>query len=247
MLNIIKKNWGRFSDACGGGWIYWNASSQYMELLRLYRNVFKTHMHRDDRVLDLGAGKLVFRALLKQHSSHYESLDFTKTHPELDYIGTTSNTHRPDASYDVVFCNQVLEHVPDPASSFQEIHRILRPGGTVILSVPFLMYLHNEPYDFFRYTRYALEKFAKDAGFEILELREIGGIFAFAGRVLAMLFVGSTWHVPLLNRMVALLNVVIQRVLFWLDQWIPSRKIFPSDYVMVLRRRTDPMRDSKNP
>lgn len=216
--------------------MYWNASAQYQELMRCYRNALASYAGKQHRVLDLGAGKLVFRSFLRHYTAHYESLDFAKTHPDVDYIGTASRTGRPDASYDLIFCNQVLEHVPDPLDSFHEMYRILRPGGVVILSVPFLMYLHNEPHDFFRYTRYALAKFAKDADFEILELREIGGIFAFMGRIIAMLLIGVTWGIPFINRFVAIVNVGIQMALSVLDRLVPTRKIFPSDYVMVLRR-----------
>ena len=59
-----------------------------------------------------------------------------------------------DDRFDIVFCTQVIEHVPDPAALVAETHRVLRPGGWLVLTGPFWWPHHEEPHDFHRFTRY---------------------------------------------------------------------------------------------
>jgi hypothetical protein len=61
-----------------------------------------------------------------------------------------------DESYDVVFCSGVLEHVDDVWAARRELWRILRPGGTLLLGVPFRQAIHRAPYDFWRFTEHGL-------------------------------------------------------------------------------------------
>ncbi len=78
------------------------------------------------------------------------------------------------SSADCILSTSVLEHISEPELLFSEMSRILKNGGHLILSVPFLYHIHEEPDDFFRYTKFGLEKLSKDAGFEIVFLRHYG-------------------------------------------------------------------------
>ena len=64
----------------------------------------------------------------------------------------------PDNSYEIVICREVLEHVKDPAQVLSELHRVLTPGGTLLLSTRFLFPIHEAPDDRWRFTRYVLEE-----------------------------------------------------------------------------------------
>ena len=77
--------------------------------------------------------------------------------------------------YDTVLFLEVLEHVPNPFKVVAELFRILRSGGKVILSVPHLSRLHEEPYDFYRYTKYGLRHLFEEAGFKDIQIIPRGG------------------------------------------------------------------------
>jgi SAM-dependent methyltransferase len=70
-----------------------------------------------------------------------------------------------------------LEHICEPQVLFKEISRILAKDGYLILSVPFLYHLHEEPFDYYRYTPHGLKHLAKEAGLEIVSLEHYGSAF----------------------------------------------------------------------
>ena len=72
-------------------------------------------------------------------------------------------------SVDKVISNQVLEHVFTQDLFISEIHRILKPGGLLLLSVPFVWDEHETPYDYIRYTSFGIRHFLINNGFEITE------------------------------------------------------------------------------
>lgn len=80
-----------------------------------------------------------------------------------------------DASVDGVTCIEVLEHVKDPQLAVKELYRILKPGGVVVGSTPFLLGIHDEPNDYFRFTGYGIRTLFAD--FQVLHLRERNGYF----------------------------------------------------------------------
>jgi 2-polyprenyl-3-methyl-5-hydroxy-6-metoxy-1,4-benzoquinol methylase len=88
-------------------------------------------------------------------------------------------------SFDTVLCMQMLEHVPTPLMALVEMHRVLRPGGRLIISAPQSWPLHMEPNDYFRYTRYGLEELLSRAGFTIEQTRSCGHFFAVIGVLLS--------------------------------------------------------------
>ena len=75
-----------------------------------------------------------------------------------------------DAAFDVVLCTEVLEHLPEPQRAIDEMRRVLRPGGLLLLTTRFLFPIHDAPHDYFRFTKYGLRHLLR--GFEIERLDE---------------------------------------------------------------------------
>lgn len=112
-------------------------------------------------LLNIGAGgevaSRINRALAAQRLDvQLFSIDIApKRNP--DAVGDVCYMPFPENRFDVVFLMEVLEHVHDPPQALIETYRILKPGGILIFSAPFTFPLHDQPFDYFRFTKHGLE------------------------------------------------------------------------------------------
>jgi SAM-dependent methyltransferase len=136
-------------------------------------------------VLDIGAGSAPYRRFFKQcfYRTHdfgglnNEQLRGRKGYSNIDIISDINNIPVPTSSVDVVLCTEVIEHVPEPIAAVQEMGRLLRPGGLLLLSAPLRSGLHQEPYHFYGgYTPHWYKKHLTTAGFKDIEVRAVGGL-----------------------------------------------------------------------
>lgn len=146
-------------------------------------------------VVDLGCGMQPYRPWLGRGAARWLGLDLRSSasgRPTADVFATAGTTPLREASADCVLSTQVIEHMPHPWSLFAEAARILRPGGTLLVSAPQAQWLHEEPHDYWRYTRYGLLQLASDAGLEPVRVVPFGGALALIGFLTAS-------HVPTLG------------------------------------------------
>lgn len=128
------------------------------------------------RLLDVGCGTKPYRELFAADS--YVGMDVAtaasavKHTADVLYDGTTFPF--ADASFDSVVCNQVLEHVFTPERFLRELHRVLRPQGRLLLTVPFVWDEHEQPHDFARYSSFGLRALLERNGFAILQQEKLG-------------------------------------------------------------------------
>jgi len=69
--------------------------------------------------------------------------------------------------------------VPEPGVALAELHRVMRPGALLYVTVPQAWGLHYEPHDYYRYTKYGISHLLREAGFEVAEVRQMGGLFSY--------------------------------------------------------------------
>ncbi|TLX20895.1 class I SAM-dependent methyltransferase [Thermomonas fusca] len=132
------------------------------------------------RVIDVGAGELKY----KPHFAHcqYVSSDLCIgdgdwSYAGIDIVSSAYDIPVESGSFDAVLCIQVLEHLDAPDRAFEEFHRVLKPGGYAYLSAPLLFGEHQQPHDFFRFTRYGLVSLGKRHGLKVLSIEPHGGCF----------------------------------------------------------------------
>jgi SAM-dependent methyltransferase len=145
------------------------------------------------RLLDVGCGDRPWEALFAPHVSEYVGLEhaatFSRTSaarsgrgPDLVYDG--ERLPFEDRSFDTIINIQVLEHTPSPAALVQEMARVLRDDGTLLLAAPFAFRLHEQPHDYFRYTPYGLASLCNQAGLEVVEVHTCGNLWSLIGHKL---------------------------------------------------------------
>lgn len=121
-------------------------------------------------VIDVGCGRKPYRALF--HCDSYIGLDIenpghSHENEDIDVFYDGKIFPFDAKSFDNALCNQVLEHVFNPDEFLSEIHRVLKPGGKLLLTVPFAWDEHEQPYDFARYSSFGLRHLMEKNGFEI--------------------------------------------------------------------------------
>lgn len=147
-----------------------------------------THFH--GLVLDVGCGNQPYRSLLLRPPSkatHYVGLDVPGTHyarPDLYWDG--QQIPMADCKVDCAILTEVLEHCPQPERLLSEVQRVLRPGGFLFLTVPFLWPLHDIPHDEYRYTPFALSRHLQAAGFSQIALAPLGDWDASLAQLLGL-------------------------------------------------------------
>jgi SAM-dependent methyltransferase len=124
-------------------------------------------------VLDVGAGDAPYRELFAH--CEYLTSDWAQSQHEgaagAAILAPADRIPLQTGSVDAILMTQVLEHVPEPQRVLDEAARLLRPGKTIYISVPFVWELHELPHDYWRFTPASLGHLLRAAGFEAVEIR----------------------------------------------------------------------------
>jgi SAM-dependent methyltransferase len=153
------------------------------------------------RLLDIGCGEQPYRAVFAPFVTEHVGLDHIDTshaHDAIDLYGYADAIPAGAMSFDTILCTAVLEHVEEPALAVAEMHRVLRPGGVLILTAPLFWHVHEAPRDFYRYTAYGLRYLIEKAGFVVSELTPLSGFVVTFAQELVYFLHGSLprWLVP---------------------------------------------------
>jgi len=195
------------------------------------------------RLADLGCGKVPLYGVYRHLVTSVTCVDWAASPHGALHLDREADLGAElpfaDASFDTVILSDVLEHVPEPALLWRETARLLGAGGHALVNVPFLYGVHEAPHDYFRYTEFALRRFAERAGLQVLVLEPVGGSLD----VLADLLAKHLAQLPLAGRGLA---AAVQAVAQAVGRTGPGRRLaaktaprFPLGYFMVCRCPAD--------
>lgn len=156
--------------------IFYNPS--YLIRKNLYNELELVSGKLTGKLLDFGCGTKPYKHLF-HNVKEYIGLDFVsdrvkgeKTETDIVYDGKTIPTE--SEHFDSVLSTEVFEHLFDLEGTLMEIYRVLKPNGQLLFTCPFSYGEHEQPYDYARYTSFALKHLLNKNGFEIIEFKKTG-------------------------------------------------------------------------
>lgn len=200
-----------------------------------------TKKYLKNRLLDIGCGTKPYRDLLGPYVSEHIGVDQEGTlhdKSNIDLFGSAYQIPTEDASFDSAICTAVLEHLEEPELALRECYRVLKPGGVAIYSVPFIWHLHEEPRDFYRFSKYGLKYLFEKVGFEVLELKALSGFWVTFGQ----LFVYYLYRFNLgpfrWFRIIYTLGLLIQAFSYFLDK-LDKTEQWTWMYMVVAKKKIE--------
>jgi SAM-dependent methyltransferase len=166
-------------------------SPGYLATVTLQRDLAGPASSLTGRLLDLGCGNRPYRPLLR-NVSHYVPYDVTTVDSKPEVVGQGGALPFASETFDTVLSTQVLEHVPEPGRMIAEIARVLKPAGRLLLSAPQAWRLHEQPHDYYRYTRYGLEHLLCQHGLRLISIEPQGGAWILVGQIVNNIL----WRAP---------------------------------------------------
>jgi SAM-dependent methyltransferase len=221
-MKIIPEEFRPIPQRRRQGWrgtlLFHARSMADLQALTVYRFVKPLLTQMRGRVLDVGCGEMPYRSLLAS-TVEYTGIDIANA-SQFDMAQSKDitifdgiNIPFPDSSFDHVVATEVLEHAFDAQRLADEIYRVLRPGGSFVMTIPFSARVHYAPYDYRRLTEYGLYQLV--ARFTLVSLEARGSdISVIANKLIVICarLLRVNWSLPL--RVPALVFFVPLAVLF---------------------------------
>lgn len=150
-------------------------------MYKIYDRFLEKHAtHYLGTLYDLGCGEAPYKQFFLQYAKYYIGVDWADCiHDTKANVVADLNKPLPIESTvaDTVISLSVIEHLCEPQTMLNEAYRILKGGGVMILQVPWQWWIHEAPYDFFRYTPYGLMYLFEKAGFVDVYVEPQSGFF----------------------------------------------------------------------
>jgi len=164
-------------------WSFWKYN--WIIYSKTIRALERTRAHARGRLLDVGCGDQPFAWLFEGRVSRYLGVDLRSSR----YLGSRApDVHARSealpfraATFDTVLGLSMLTYLPEPLAMLREANRVLVPGGALLLEFTQMVPLHDEPRDYFRFTRYGAKYLLEQGGFEAVEFVPIGGLWTRVG------------------------------------------------------------------
>jgi len=204
-------------------------------LAGVYERALKTHAR--GVLLDLGCGKVPLYQVYKDYVSDNICVDWKNTFHKNAYLDFECDLNTgvplPDQQFDTILVTDLMEHILNPDIVWKDIARLLKPRGRIIMGVPFFYWIHEEPYDYFRYTEYKLRSFCDNNGLIVLELTRYGGLLEVILNIIAKLVKFSV--------IISKLHLSISKILVksYIGRWMFKKTSakYPLGYCLVAQKK----------
>jgi SAM-dependent methyltransferase len=192
------------------------------------------------QLIDIGCGIKPYQAMLSPFVDAHIGVDHRDTQharDQIDLYGTAYIISVADNSFDTAICTAVLEHLEEPETALRECYRVLKPDGIAIYSVPFIWHLHEEPRDFFRYSKHGLRYLFEKTGFEVLEIQPLSGFWVTFGQLLVYYLYRFNHGLLRWSKVITGGSLAIQALAYTLDR-LDKAEQWTWMYMVVARKQS---------
>lgn len=216
-------------------------NAHHLARMSIARALRRAAPHVRGDLLDIGCGLCPYESLFAPHIQRYIGLDYPPRGSDGSQVNATvygDCLRLPfrDGCVDTVLSTQVLEHVPEPADMLREVHRVLRPGGKILMTAPFVWGEHEVPRDYYRYTSYGLRHLVEGAGLRPLRVEPLEGLYTVLGQMYLDELNLARHEIPRWqHRLIGAINITVNTACVFLDRRFPTDRLCLT-YLMIAER-----------
>lgn len=207
----------------------------------LYNGIKKYAPELSGRLLDFGCGSKPYKNLFKVEEyigTDVEMSGHSHQNEEIDVYYSGDTLPFSDESFDCILSSEVFEHVFNLDTILQELHRVLKTNGKILITVPFVWDEHEIPYDFGRYSSFGIKHLLNKHGFEIIQSHKSTNYFA---TIIQMLNAYIYQHLFPKNKFIKILltPIFIAPITIWGLVWnfiLPKQQGFFHNNIVLAKK-----------
>jgi SAM-dependent methyltransferase len=216
----------------------------YLVRRGLFKSIYKNRKYMKGKLLDFGCGRKPYRRLFCVEK--YIGLDMlSRGHchkdEQIDVYYDGATIPFIDNCFDSVFSSEVFEHIFNLDQILKEIHRVMKPEGHLLITVPFVWEEHETPYDFARYTSFGLQHLIEKTGFEIIKIEKtthyIETIFQMWNVYINASILPSNGYLKMLLTPLIIAPITIMGLCF--SKILPDNKNFYHNNLLIAKKKVD--------
>ncbi len=239
----MKNFWNKYTDMLGH--TIFHPQFIMLSMTKVGVDIIKKLSNKNKTLLDIGCGRMPYRKTIETKLKKYVGLDYKpvaklyKSDSIPDVYGDAHKLPYKDNVFDITIMLQSLEYFHDPMLAIKEAGRVLKKGGYIVVTSPFMYPLHDIPFDRFRFTDTQLCYFLEESKFSIKKIETQGGFFDFFIQTFLIFWFKSAKKNIFLLLFTPILVVplnILDLILKPLQRFFYASRDFPLNYLVVARK-----------